>query len=328
MTKNQAITELERVLRMRHYAYSTTQNYVHWIGRFFNYLAKHRDLENVPAVRMESFLSDLARSNCSASTQNQAFNALLFFYRNVIGSDPGNVDALRARRPKFTRHAPTRDQVAAMLSQVRDTPVYPYHLILSLIYGCGLRVSEPLNLRIRDLDFSTCRIVIKQAKGAKDRLVAMPPSLIEPLRLQVEAAKAVQARAVAQGVPCKLPNRLSAKYQRAAFQPVWFWLFPAAQPCVDPTATEGAPLVWWHCLDSGVQKAMREACQRAGLDGALTPHHLRHACATHLADSGVPIRDIQEILGHQSLETTMQYVHPQVDRFISPLESLPKRKAA
>jgi integrase len=322
MTKDQALAELKRVLRMRHYALSTTENYAHWTKRFFEFLASRRDLDTTPAVRMEAFLSALARTRCSASTQNQAFNALLFFYRHVVGIDPGRVEALRARRPKFARHAPTRDQVRALLREVRDTPVYPYRLIVSFLYGCGLRVSEPLGIRIRDIDLGKARVLIRQAKGFKDRIVPIPPSLIEPIRRQIEAAEAVHARAVAAGIPTKLPNRLADKYRRAAGQFTWFWLFPAAFDCADPDDESGRSRVWWHCLDSGVQKAMREACERAGLPGVLTPHHLRHAWATHAIDAGASVRDVQEILGHKSLETTMQYLHSEIERVVSPLETL------
>lgn len=322
MTKTEAITELQRILRMRHYALSTRESYTHWLARFMDYLRLHRSLPLAPAARMEAFLSDLAKSRCSASTQNQAFNALLFFYRNVLKTDPGQVDALRARRPKFARNAPTRDQVRAMLGEVRNTSVYPFHLIVSLLYGCGLRVSEPLNLRVRDIDFAKSRILIRQAKGAKDRVVSIPPSLVAPLRRQIEAARLVFDRAIAEGIPAKLPNRYASKNPSAGRQFAWFWIFPAANPCLDPDDESSTTRVWWHCLDTGVQKAMREACHRAGLPGVLTPHHLRHAWATHSVDAGASVRDIQAILGHKSLETTMQYVHPEIERVTSPLESL------
>lgn len=322
MTKNQALTELRRVLTMRHYALSTRENYAHWTGRFLDYLRRHRSLPLAPAARMEAFLSDLARSRVSAATQSQAFNAILFFYRHVLGTDPGRVDALRARRPKFARHAPSRDQVRAMLNEMRNSFVYPYALIARLLYGCGLRVSEPLGLRVRDVDFGKNRLVIRQAKGGKDRVVTIPPSLVEPLRRQIIVAKAVYDRAMAAGVPVQLPNRYGSKNPAAGRQFAWFWVFPAANPCADPHDETGEALVWWRCLDTGVQKAMREACARAGLPGVLTPHHLRHAWATHAIDAGASIRDVQEILGHKSLETTMQYVHSQIERVLSPLETL------
>lgn len=309
-------------MRARHYAYATLQGYSHWTKRFFDWLRKNRSVGLSPRDRMEGFLTDLAKTDCAAATQNQAFNAILFFYREVLKTDPGKVAALRARRPKFTRHAPTRDQVKALLDAAQDTPVYPYRLIFELIYGCGLRVSEPLNIRIRDIDFSTGRIVIRQAKGAKDRVVGIPPSLMERLRHQVEVSKAVHQRAVVAEIPVKLPNRLGQKYRSAGAQFAWWWLFPAPRPCLDPMDATKTRKVWWHCLDSGVQKAMRAASIKAGLPGVLTPHHLRHAWATHSANAGASVRDIQAILGHKSLETTMQYIHPEIERVISPLENL------
>lgn len=322
MKKADALNEMKRVMRMRHYALSTIEGYLGWVGRFFDYLAPRRDIDPAPAARMEAFLGHLALQRVSASTQNQAFNALLFFYRHVIGTDPGKVDALRARRPKFARHAPPKAHVKALLDHVRDTPGYPYGLILSLIYGCGLRVSEPLAIRLRDLDLDKGRIVIRQAKGFKDRVVPIPPSLIEPIRSQIEVAKQVFARARAAEIPTKLPHRLAAKNPRAGRSLAWFWLFPAAFDCADPDDDTGKTRVWWHGLPSAVQKAMREATDRAGLPGAITPHHLRHAWATHSIDAGANVRDVQEILGHRSLETTMQYVHPEIERVASPLETL------
>lgn len=320
MTKAEALDSLRDVMRRRHYAYSTLQNYSFWTGRFFDWVKAHPSTGTEPAARMEGFLTDLAKGDCSAATQNQAFNAILFFYRQVVGKDPGEVKAMRARRPKMVRHAPTRAQVEAVLSSVEDSPSYPYRLILGLIYGCGLRVSEPLALRLRDIDLEKGRLVIRQGKGAKDRVVTIPPVLRGPIAEQMRMARKTHARAVDAGVPAKLPNRLSRKYRNAGLEAGWFWLFPAVGPCDDPA--HPGERVWWHCLPESVQKAMRKASKKAGLGGVLTPHHLRHAWATHAADAGASLRDLQEILGHKSLETTMQYVHPHAERVVSPLESL------
>lgn len=322
MKKTEALNELKRIMRAKHYSLATLDCYSHWVGRFFGWLSAHPHVGIEPRERMEGFLSDLARTNCAAATQNQAFNAILFFYRRVMGTEVGEVNALRARRPQFVRHAPTRDQVRALLAAVEDTPTYPYRLILSLLYGCGLRVSEPLNLRLRDIDLGRSRLVIRQGKGGKDRMVGIPATLGEAIRRQIEVATVAHGRALAAGVPVKLPNRLSEKYRRAGQQLAWFWLFPAAGSCVDPADETGQRRVWWHCLPAGVQKAMRAASERAGLPGVLSPHHLRHAWATHAADAGASVRDIQAILGHRSLETTMQYVHPEVERVVSPLDTL------
>lgn len=319
MKRSDAIEEVRRICRFKHYALATEDNYAHWVGRFFDWLkVHHAEVAETPEARMEGFLSMLAvKHNVAASTQNGAFAALLFFYRHVMKQEPGNVDALRAKRPRFLRHAPPREEVLKILSAVRDSPAYPFRLILFMMYGCGLRVSEPVSIRIRDLDFGQKRVIIRQAKGAKDRMVPIPEMLIGPLQQQVQAARAVWRRACAQGVPVQLPHLLGRKYKKAGAEFGWWWLFPMEKGCNDPRSGEW---VWWHCLESGVQRALKEACGRAKAVAAITPHHLRHAWATHAIDAGSHIRDVQAILGHKSLETTMVYVHPEPERVKSPLE--------
>jgi site-specific recombinase XerD len=201
---------------------------------------------------------------------------------------------------------------------VRDSPAYPFQLILFLLYGCGLRVSEPLGVRIRDLDLGNRRVIIRQAKGSKDRMVPIPPLLIPAIQQQIQAARTVWQRAVAEGVPVQLPGQLGRKYRNAGHEFGWWWLFPMENGCVDPRTKVR---VWWHCLESTVQRAMKQACQRAQVDTTITPHHLRHAWATHVIDDGARIRDVQEILGHKSLETTMIYVHDEIERVKSPLDA-------
>jgi hypothetical protein len=161
-------------------------------------------------------------------------------------------------------------------------------------------------------------LTIVAGKGKVDRFITLPPSLIERLRLQVRAAESVQKRAVAEGVPVKLPHRYGEKNPQSAFQRRWFWLFPQNQPCVDP---RGAGRVWWHCLDVTVQRAMRTGNRRAGTEG-ITPHCLRHAWATHAADDGAQLRDLQVVLGHRNIETTARYVRPNPERVPSPLEGM------
>lgn len=322
--RREAIDAVADACRLKHLALATRKTYCHWTGRFCDWLRMQTENDQVPetpAEKMEGFLTMLAKSNLSASTQNQAFNALLFFYRKVRGEDPGEVSALRAKKPIRMRHAPTRDQVRQLLSAVEDTPAYPYRLILSLIYGCGLRVSEPLNLRLKDIDLDAGRLIIREAKGNKDRMIRIPACLIEPMTLQMDAAKVVWERAMAANVSVKMPHRLAKKYPGRARALPWFWLFPATGACEDPENPTG-PQVWWHCLPAGVQKALRKAAAKTGLQGVAAPHHLRHGWATHASDAGANVRDIQEILGHRQLETTMIYIHPQIDRVVSPLETL------
>jgi len=317
--KREAISEITRICKMKAYAFSTENTYIHWTGRFFDWLKKHhREHPDTAAARMEGFLSDLARTDVSASTQNQAFSALLFFYRNVMSDDPGEVNALRARKSTFLRHAPAKANVLRILTEVRDTPTYPFRLIIFMIYGIGTRVSEPLGIRIRDIDLAKKRLILRQAKGNKDRMVPIPDCLLAPIHKQITAARAVWERSVAQGVPVKLPHKLGKKYKSAGKEFAWFWLFPAANSCI---CRRSQMRVWWHCMPDGVQDSLRQACRDAGLPGEATPHDLRHCWATHAHDDGASIRDIQEILGHNSLETTMIYVHTEIERVTSPLQS-------
>jgi integrase len=318
MKRTEALELARQVLRRKHMALATEENYLHWISRFFHWLKDNPD-PAPPAKRMEGFLTMLAQKDVAARTQNQAFCAILFFYKQVLGTDPGPVDALRAKSPKFLRHAPSKEVVSRLIAAAEDSPAHPFRLIFMLLYGCGLRVSEPLAIRIRDLDLGARRILIRHAKGAKDRSVTIPACLLEPLQRQIAAARVTWMRAVSSGVPVKLPNQLAVKYRSAAGQFAWFWLLPMANACDDP---RDGRRVWWHCLPGAVQKAMRRASAKAGLDGMVRPHDLRHAWATHAHDAGASIRDIQEILGHQSLETTMIYVHPEIERVPSPLEAL------
>ncbi len=312
--------KVREACRFRHYSLATEANYAHWTGRYAGWLAKHHaELPEDSAKRMEAFLTALAQDNVSAATQNQAFHAIRFFYTQVLRVELGNVDALRAKRPKFLRHAPPRDVVRRVLGAVTDTPHYPYRLILFLIYGCGLRVSEPLGIRRRDIDLETRRVVIREAKGFKDRMIQIPEALMPAIKRQIRAARDVWEDACRENVPVKLPNQLGRKYRRAGFEWDWFWLFPASGPCDDPRTGEK---VWWHCLPEGVQKALRRATRRVGVGGSITPHHLRHAWATHAHDDGASLRDLQAILGHKSLETTMVYVHPGAERVTSPIETL------
>jgi site-specific recombinase XerD len=320
MNRNDAIQSIRDVCRLKHYALTTEETYCHWVNRYCLWLAKnHASVADTPSARIAGFLTDLAKSDVAASTQNQALSAILFFYRAVLNIEPGNVNALRAKRPAHIRHAPPIADVRKLLAAVENSPAYPFRTICALIYGSGLRVSEPLAIRIRDLDLANRRVVIREAKHGKDRLVPVPEVLIEPLNRQIAAARVVWQRAVSQGVQAKLPHQLGTKYKNAGFEWSWWWLFPMEKSCCDPRTSER---VWWHCLPTGVQKALGKAARKTGLGGSISPHHLRHAWATHAHDAGASVRDLQEILGHKSLETTMIYVHPEIERVSSPLQAL------
>ena len=300
---------------LRHLSINTEKSYTHWLVRYGAFL-KDPKLKNLaPEQKMEAFLTRLAISGVAASTQNQAFNALLFFYRGILKLELSSVDALRAKQPATIRQCPAQEEVSQMLSVVSDLYGYPTRLIVHLLYGCGLRVSEPLNLRIKDLDLKQGRLYIYQAKGNKGRVVLFPRCLAEPLERQLFKARSIAAQDHTMAIPVPLPGLLAKKYPWAARSERWAWLFPSHTTCRDHRM---GIQVRWRCHESNVQRAVRAAASRCRLDG-LTPHLLRHAFATHALHGGAFVRDLQVVLGHNHLDTTMLYLHTEAGRVISPL---------
>lgn len=204
-------------------------------------------------------------------------------------------------------------------SEMHDVGGYRTRLVVKLLYGCGLRVSEPLNLRIKDVCLSDSMLIIRDAKGGKDRRVAIPCSLVPELKQQIEKARVMWQQDASNGVPVMLPGQLARKYPRSALAWQWYWLFPAHQPCLHPRTKQR---VRWRMHEVNVQRCVKAAAIKAGLDGTVTPHHLRHAFATHAMQAGAYVRDIQITMGHAHLETTMGYLTPEKDRVVSPLETL------
>lgn len=226
-------------LRLLHYALSTEDIYCHWIGRYYEFcLELPRELE--PERKVEAFLTDLAvRLNVAARTQNQAFAAVLFLYKEVLEKPLGEIHALRAKRPFHERVSPSRDRVRQLRGAMEDTELTPTRLLVDLLYGCGMRVSEPVELRIKDVlwdEGATGHLVIRGAKGGKDRRVPIPSICVAPLKAQIIKAKGIWDRD-RRDSPCvgvTLPGRLHIKYPSAPFLWQWFWVFPAANHCNDP----------------------------------------------------------------------------------------------
>lgn len=312
-----AVQKLRDVVRLRHLSLSTEQNYESWLRRFARFVSEQCDPLAKPEQKMEAFLTQLARQEVSASTQNQAFCALLFFYREVLKVELGKVDSLRAKKPVMVRTAPAASEVRALLAAVPDVGGYPTALIVRMLYGMGLRVAEPLNLRVKDVLLSESRLIIRGAKGGKDRVVALPCSLVPQLKAQLKHARAVWEMDKTQGLPVALPGLLAQKYPAWALSWQWAWVFPALRPCVHPRS--GAP-VRWRCHEANVQRAVRVAARPLGL--CITPHHLRHAYATHSLNRGVNVKALQEALGHSQVETTIGYCHAEACSVPSPLEVL------
>jgi integron integrase len=298
---------LDRVrdrIRLKHYSIRTEQAYVDWVRRFIRFHDRRHPRE-LGQRHVEAFLTHLAvHLHVAASTQNQAKSALLFLYKEVLEAElPWLDDVESAKRPARVPVVLTPEEVQAVLRRVEDTT----GLILRLLYGTGMRVMEALRLRIKDLDFQRGEIVVRDGKGARDRVTILPRALALPLREHLARVKALHADDVRDGFgEVYLPHALARKYPNAAREWAWQYAFPSAKRSVDPRSGR------WrrhHADDQNVQRAMRAALRAAGIAKAATPHTLRHSFATHLLESGYDIRTVQELLGHRSVETTMIYTH-------------------
>ena len=320
-SRSDVLLLVRKRIRLLHYSFNTEDVYCHWIGRFYDFCLSQPD-DLAQEKKTEAFLTDLAlRQHVAARTQSQAFAAVLFLYKEVLERPLGDVRALRAKRPAHERVSPSKAQVRELRSVLEDTPGTPARLLVDLLYGCGLRVSEPVELRIKDVLWDEGpggQLVIRGAKGGKDRRVPIPAACKAPLRLQWEKARAVwgQDRLQHPEVGVTLPHRMASKYPNARFEWAWFWLFPAEGHCDDPRS---GSRVRFHVLAENIQRAVRRASLKVGLSGIVTPHVLRHAYATHSRES---LDALRKLLGHSSIETTAGYLHPEVDQASNPLDDL------
>jgi integron integrase len=296
--------EMREALRSRHYSKRTEQAYCLWVKRYIHF-HNYRHPAEMTEPHINAFLTHLAVDDkVSASTQTQALSALLFLYRHVLFYELGDLgEIVRARTPKRLPVVLTRDEVRLVLGEMRGET----QVMASLLYGCGLRLSECLELRVQDIDFGLNELTVRQGKGAKDRVTVLPDSLKPALKDQLRAAKRLHDRDLAEGWGrVELPNALERKYPNAPYEWRWQWVFPQPTRWRDTkTGQQGR-----HFLHPTVlQRAVREAAQRTGIAKRVGCHTLRHSFATHLLESGYDIRTIQELLGHQSVSTTMIYTH-------------------
>jgi integron integrase len=317
---NEVVAMVRVKIRQLHYAYSTEQTYCSWVARYYGYCVRLP-----PATpsekKVEAFLSHLAlQHRVSARTQNQALSAILFLYASVLGRALGDIDGLRAKQYIHERTAPSREQVRDLRRAVVDRPFVPARLLVDLLYGCGLRVSEPLELRIKDVLLGENQIVVRAGKGGKDRRVPIPATCRDPLRGQISLARAEweKDRRDHPDIGVALPHQLAKKYPRAAFSWAWFWIFPAQGHCRHPRSHE---IVRYHLLHDRLQRAVHDAARKIGLEGFITPHVLRHAYATHSREQ---IETLRQLMGHVSIETTAGYRHPLVESATNPLDDLLK----
>jgi len=310
------LDEVRRQVRYHHYSIRTEQAYVQWVRSYVRYHQLRHPAE-LSQGDVEAFLTWLAHDQrVSPSTHNQALSALLFLYQKVLRlSVPWLSDIGRPSRPRKLPTVFTLDEVQALLAALDDRSrspqpaLTPYGLIGRIAYGTGMRLLEVLRLRTKDLEFDRGAIIVREGKGAKDRVVMLPASLEVPLRRHLAAVHGLWADDRAAGVAgVYLPHALARKYGRAAESWAWHWVFPQAALSIDPREPALGPRRH-HQLEQTFQRQFKRALQVAGIDKAASPHTLRHSFATHLLQGGYDIRTVQELLGHADVSTTMIYTH-------------------
>ncbi|MGQ9585800.1 MAG: integron integrase [Anaerolineae bacterium] len=297
------LDQVRDALRLKHYAYRTEQAYVAWIKRYILFYDKRHPAE-MGTAEVEAFLTHLAvKEHVAASTQNQALSALLFLYREVLHQELGPVDALRAKRPKRLPTVLTKDETLRLIGCLSGT----HQLMAKLIYGSGIRLMECLRLRVKDLEFEQRALIVRNGKGAQDRVTVLPDSLISLLQEHLQRVKALHEQDLAQGYGAVyLPDALARKYPNADKEWGWQYVFPASSLSQDPRSGVTRR---HHLHESSLQKAIKEAARLAGIVKPVGPHTLCHSFATHLLEAGYDIRTVQELLGHKDVRTTMIYTH-------------------
>lgn len=317
------LAKTREIIKLKHRSYRTEKSYLGWLERFFRFLEEHRSIARrfgattvtgdrsddrsspITADDLRAFLGFLAaEGSVSSGTQDQAFNALLLFFRYVLVKDvEGLCSVLRAKRRQRLPVVFTREEVALVLDALKN----PYRLMAALIYGGGLRLEECLSLRIKDLDFENETLIVRAGKGDKDRLTLLPPVLFGDLGRHVHEIKLLweeDRRLDEPGV--KVPMGLDRKYPGVGKRWEWFWVFPARGFCTDQRTGER---IRWHLHPSVLQKRVHTAIATAGICKPASVHTLRHSFATHLVEDGYDIRTVQELLGHSNVQTTMIYTH-------------------
>ena len=296
--------ELKNAVTLRHYSPKTLKAYAGWTRKFQAY-AKSKDPRLVSVDDVKNFLTWLAvEKDISASSQNQAFNALLFLFRNVFGREFGKVDGIvRAKRRPYIPVVLSRAEVDRIIGFMHD----PHKLIISLMYGCGLRISECLSLRVHNFNFDMKILTIHDGKGKKDRTVPIPEVLMGELQAQLDRVIAQHDQDCQAGFDgVFLYGQLEKKYKNAARELVWQWFFPAKELTPVPKNKERRR---YHVHETSLQKALGKAVKKAKIPKRVTSHTFRHSFASHLLQANYDIRTIQELLGHSDVRTTMIYTH-------------------
>ena len=291
-------------IRVLHYSRSTEATYTYWI-KFYIHFHNLRHPRDMGAVDVEAFLSHLATvRDVAASTQNQAMHAILFLYKQVLGLELGWLDSItRAKPSKRLPVVLTQSEAQRLLATTRGTA----GLVVRLLYGSGMRLMEGLRLRIKDIDFERNQITIRSGKGDKDRVTMLPSSIVADLRAHIAQRRIWHDKDLATGMAdVELPHALERKYPNAGREWGWQYAFAAADYSTDPRT---GVIRRHHIHEKTIQRHVKDAARRAGIDKPAHPHTLRHSFATHLLESGYDIRTVQELLGHSDIATTMIYTH-------------------
>jgi integron integrase len=306
-------------LRLRNYSHRTERAYLEWAQRFLLHHSTDDPL-SLNEGHIRQFLEHLAVvKNVSASTQNQAFSALLFLYQEALERPLGDLrDTVRARKPQRLPLVMSHEEVARLLNAMEGTT----QLIARVLYGTGLRLIEGLRLRVKDLDFDRLQIVVREGKGDKDRVVMFPEVLMDPLRQHLERVRLLWQTDRNNSVPgVMLPGALERKYPEAGKEWAWMWVFPSRKLSKDPRS---GILRRHHAHERAMQRAVKAAARLAEINKPVGCHTLRHSFATHLVEDRADLRVIQELLGHKSLETTQIYTHVTQKPGIGPRSPLDK----
>lgn len=321
MTNVKLLDQVRNTAALLHLSPNTVNAYVDWIRRFVIFHKKRHPLD-MGANEVHAFLSYLTEKlTVSASTQNQALNAIAFLYHRVLNRDLGEIAELpRAKRPKRLPVVFSHDEARRVLSLLSGVE----SLMARLLYGSGLRLKECVSLRVHDLDFDKYLIVVRDGKGEKDRVTMLPRCLVEPLHRQLATVREVRRQDIIDGCAgATLPNALRRKYPSAPLEFGWQYLFPASRRTISKDRHES----FRHHLDKSVlQKAVKTAILRSGVTKNGSPHTFRHSFATRLLEQGYDIRTVQELLGHRDVRTTMIYTHVMTKSGLavrSPLDDQP-----
>ncbi len=301
----EAIDQLSNEIKVRHYSPKTLKSYRSWAIKYLRFIHYQKAPEYLDSEDVKKFLTHLAvDKKVSASSQNLAFNSLLFFYRHVLGKEFGKIDGVvRAKQRKNIPVVLSRDEVHALIEKVRP----PFDLISNLLYGCGLRLSECLNLRICDLNFDAGILTVRNGKGNKDRTVPIPQKIEDELKAQTDRVYKLLQSDLANGFHgAFMYDSIEKKYPTAAKEFIWQFFFPAKTlTFVEKTGEKRR----YHLHETHVQRAIKRAVAKARLTKRATPHTFRHSFASHLLEENYDIRTIQELLGHSDVRTTMIYTH-------------------